>query len=91
MGSKIGEIYAVDKDIGKYGKLKYILRGFGSENFVTDTDEGGIYVKSNLDYEQQKSYSLSLIARDGGGRESNANVFIDILDLNDNCKSFITL
>lgn len=89
MGTKIGEIYAVDKDVGKYGKLKYILRGFGSENFVTDSDEGGIYVKSNLDYEQQKSYSLSLIARDGGGRESNTNVFIDILDLNDNCKSFI--
>ncbi|XP_070494012.1 cadherin-87A [Chironomus tepperi] len=88
MGTKIGDIYAVDKDVGKYGKLKYILRGFGSENFITDVDEGGIIVKSHLDYEQQKSYSLSLIARDGGGRESNANVFIDILDLNDNYPQF---
>lgn len=87
MGTKIGEVYAVDRDVGKYGKLKYFLRGFGSENFVTDVDEGGIFVKSNLDYEHQKSYSLSLIARDGGGRESNANIFIDILDVNDNCKS----
>lgn len=86
MGTSIGEIYAVDKDVGKYGKLKYFLRGFGSENFVTDSDKGGVFVKSNLDYEHQKSYSLSLIAQDGGNRESNANIFIDILDVNDNCE-----
>lgn len=86
MGTKVGDIFATDNDVGNYGKLKYILRGFGSENFVTDIDKGGIYVKNNLDYEHQKSYSLSLIARDGGNRESNANIFIDVLDVNDNCE-----
>lgn len=91
MGTKIGNVFATDDDGGeKYGKLKYSLRGFGSEKFETDIDEGGIYVKSTLDYEQQKSFSLSLIARDGGNRESNANIYIDVLDINDNCKLILS-
>lgn len=90
IGKKIDDIHATDRDIGKFGRLTYILRGFGSENFGTDVENGGVYVKKVLDYEHQKSYSLSLIARDGGGRESNANIFIDIVDLNDNFPQFET-
>lgn len=90
IGLKIGHIFATDNDVGKFGKLTYILRGFGSENFGTDVENGGIFVKKTLNYEHQKSYSLSLIARDGGGRESNANIFIDIVDLNDNFPQFET-
>jgi hypothetical protein len=90
IGTKIGDIHATDRDVGKFGKLTYILRGFGAENFGTDDESGGIFVKKILDYEKQKSYSLSLIARDGGGRETNANIFIDIVDLNDNFPQFET-
>lgn len=85
-GTQIANITAIDDDVGIYGQLKYILRGFGSESFQTNPELGGLYVKSNLDYEQQKSYSLSLIAKDSGGRETNTNIFIDIIDVNDNCK-----
>ena len=88
IGLRIGDIYATDRDVGKFGRLNYILRGFGSDNFGTDAENGGIYVKKTLDYELQKSYSLSLIARDGGSRESNANIFIDVIDLNDNFPQF---
>jgi hypothetical protein len=91
IGTKVSDIYATDRDVGMYGELKYYLRGFGSENFATNINYGGIMVKSNLDYELQKSYSLSLIARDGGGRESNANIFIDVIDVNDNCTFFLSL
>jgi hypothetical protein len=90
IGMKIGETHATDRDVGKFGKLTYILRGFGADNFRTDVENGGIYVRKMLDYEHQKSYSLSLIARDGGGRETNANIFIDIVDLNDNFPQFET-
>lgn len=90
IGLKIGEVFATDRDVGRFGRLTYILRGFGSENFGTDTENGGVFVKKLLDYESQKSYSLTLIARDGGGRESNANIFIDIIDLNDNFPQFET-
>lgn len=88
VGAKIDGVAATDQDVGKYGKLNYILRGFGSEHFFTDPRQGGVFVKRNLDYETQKSYSLTLIARDEGGRESNANIFIDIIDLNDNFPQF---
>lgn len=84
--TQISNLSASDNDVGLYGQLFYLLRGFGSENFQTNAEEGGLYVKNNLDYEQQKSYSLSLIARDFGGRETNANLFIDVIDVNDNCK-----
>lgn len=86
LGSQISNISASDLDVGVFGQLKYILRGFGSENFETNSEKGGLYVKNNLDYEQQKSYSLSLIAKDYGGREANANIFIDVIDVNDNCE-----
>lgn len=86
IGSEISNLSARDGDVGIYGQLKYILRGFGSENFATNSEKGGLYVKRSLDYEHQKSYSLSLIARDYGGRESNANIFVDVIDINDNCE-----
>ena len=90
IGLKIGDISATDNDDGKFGKLTYLLRGFGAENFGTDVENGGVFVKKALDYEHQKSYSLSLVARDGGGRESNTNIFIDLIDLNDNFPQFET-
>lgn len=37
-----------------------------------------------LDYETQKSYSLTFEARDGGGRVSAANLFVEVEDVNDN-------
>ncbi|KAL4713625.1 hypothetical protein ACJJTC_017666 [Scirpophaga incertulas] len=56
--------------------------------FHTDKTKGGIYVAYNLDYEKQKSYSLTLFATDGGGKVSTTSVFIDILDINDNAPIF---
>jgi hypothetical protein len=39
---------------------------------------------TGLDYETQKSYSLTFEARDGGGRVSTANLFVEVEDVNDN-------
>lgn len=87
-GVKIGDIFATDRDYGMFGKLKYYLRGFGAEYFSTNTTTGGVYVNKNLDYEQQKSYSLTMVAQDGGKLETNANLFIEIQDMNDNAPMF---
>jgi hypothetical protein len=43
---------------------------------------------TGLDYETQKSYSLTFEARDGGGRVSTANLFIEVEDVNDNSPVF---
>lgn len=84
IGTKIADLSANDIDSGKFGKINYILKGFGSENFQTEKYTGGLYVKKNLDYEHQKSYSLSIAAVDGDGWESNANILIYVIDENDN-------
>lgn len=84
VGSKFGKIFAHDRDSGEFGKLTYNLRGFGVDKFSTDRRKGGIFVAQPLDYENQKSYSLTLEAKDGGGRISTVNVLIELEDVNDN-------
>ncbi|GAB0099897.1 cadherin EGF LAG seven-pass G-type receptor 3 [Sergentomyia squamirostris] len=91
LGFQVAQIQASDIDSGINSKLKYVLKGFGSDNFYTDPESGGLYVKKNLDYEEQKSYSMALAAIDGGGLETTANLFIDITDLNDNYPEFESL
>lgn len=86
--TKIGDVQATDKDYGIFGEIEYSLTGFGSNNFKTDLNKGGLYVGSPLDYETQKSYSLTLVAKDGGGKVSSTSVFIDVLDANDNAPVF---
>lgn len=86
--SKIANISAVDKDSGAFGKISYAVKGFGSEYFRTDKHTGGLFVRKNLDYEQQKSYSLSIVAIDGGGWETNVNLFVNVVDVNDNAPAF---
>lgn len=88
IGTKITNLTATDKDSGPFGKVNYVLKGFGSENFRTDKFSGGLYVKKKLDYESQKSYSLSIVAVDGDGWETNANILIYIIDENDNAPEF---
>lgn len=88
IGTKIGDVFATDKDYGIFGEIEYTLTGFGSNMFKTDRNKGGIYVKQILDYEKQKSYSLTLFAKDGGGKGSTASIFVDVLDVNDNAPIF---
>ncbi|XP_072941019.1 cadherin-87A [Epargyreus clarus] len=91
IGTMIGEVQATDKDYGIFGEIEYSLTGFGSNMFKTDKNSGGLYVAQALDYETQKSYSLTLIAKDGGGKSSTTSVFIDVLDANDNAPMFEAL
>lgn len=88
VGNKIGDVQATDKDYGIFGEIEYTLTGFGSNMFKTDKNTGGIYVAHMLDYEKQKSYSLTLFAKDGGGKGSTASIFVDVIDVNDNAPVF---
>ncbi|XP_063531882.1 cadherin-23 [Cydia strobilella] len=88
IGSLIGDVAATDKDYGIFGEIEYSLTGFGSHLFKTDKAKGNLYVGQLLDYEKQKSYSLTLIAKDGGGKLSTTSVYIEVLDVNDNAPVF---
>lgn len=37
-----------------------------------------------MDYEKQKTYSLSLEARDGGGKVTTVSLLVSLTDVNDN-------
>lgn len=87
-GTRFGDVYAKDYDSGSFGKLTYTLRGFGADKFRTDSQVGGIFVAKKLDYEAQKSYSLTMEATDGGGRVSAVNILIELDDVNDNKPTF---
>lgn len=41
-----------------------------------------------MDFEKQKSYSLNLEAKDGGGRITTVNILVQLADVNDNAPVF---
>lgn len=92
----VGKIEAFDSDSGSFGEIRYSLKGFGSEKFQVKAETGDILVdscntgrqSSCLDYENQKTFSLTYTATDGGSQTTTTNVFIRIIDVNDNHPKF---
>lgn len=91
VGTQIANISAIDKDSGLFSQITYKVKGFGSEYFRIDPVTGLLLVARPLDYETQKSFSLSLVALDGGDRETLANLMIELIDVNDNYPMFESL
>ncbi|XP_064094597.1 protocadherin Fat 1-like [Macrobrachium nipponense] len=92
-GFLINTLRANDSDSGAFGELKYTIKGFGAEKFRVDENTGEIFVANCgqefcLDYERQKTYSLTYSATDGGGKITSVNIFIDVIDENDNAPQF---
>ncbi len=83
-------VQASDADSHQFGKVRYRLTNGGP--FRIDEQTGVISVAESLDREQQETYNLTVLARDGGepSQEGFANVAINILDLNDNPPAFST-
>ncbi|KAB7498891.1 Cadherin-23 [Armadillidium nasatum] len=92
--TSIASVTANDSDSGSFGDVTYSIKGFGSEKFLVNSTSGAISVApcgiraACLDFEHQNLYSLTLSGTDGGGRVTSVNVFIDVLDVNDNPPSF---
>ncbi|KAK4297363.1 hypothetical protein Pmani_030214 [Petrolisthes manimaculis] len=89
-GQLVATILASDADSGVFGELRYSLKGFGAEKFGVDETLGKIYVadcgsdSDCLDYERQRTYSLTYSAVDGGGKVTSVNIFLAVGDENDN-------
>lgn len=88
IGSTIGSIRAVDKDLGADGKIYYHL--FGSSHvkgFNVNRDTGEIKISRPLDRESQSRVVLTVIAKNFGSIRGNdtdeAQVIIAIQDGND--------
>lgn len=53
-GSNIGQVFAIDKDTGFGGKIKYTVEGKDADYVEIDAINGTVYLKKSLDYEGNK-------------------------------------
>lgn len=84
MESEIFIAMATDADDSSNSQLTYSLDG--SDIFLINSFSGAITVNSELDFETQRSYTLVVMATDGGSpaRSSILTLTVEILDQNDN-------
>ncbi|XP_039176461.1 cadherin-23 isoform X5 [Crotalus tigris] len=87
VGTTILRVLATDNDVGSYGKVSYYFSD-DPDRFSLDKDSGIITLIARLDFETTQRYTLTVIARDGGGEETTGRVRINVLDVNDNMPTF---
>ncbi|XP_054024588.1 protocadherin gamma-B5-like [Dryobates pubescens] len=86
-GSMVMNVSATDADAGTNARITY---GFAEmpakvlQNFVVDSESGTIMLQEALDFEETRSYTLLVEARDGGGLLAHCKVEVEVLDVNDN-------
>ncbi|NXG45781.1 PCDGH protein, partial [Psilopogon haemacephalus] len=90
--SMVLKVLATDTDAGTNARIAY---GFGKmpakvlQKFVVDEESGSITLQEALDFEEMRSYTLLIEARDGGGLVAHCEVELEILDVNDNVPEVI--
>ncbi|KAM7007877.1 protocadherin gamma-B5-like [Passerculus sandwichensis] len=86
-GTIVLNVSASDADDGTNARLTY---GFGEtlakvlQKFFIEAETAAITLKETLDFEETRSYTLLVEARDGGGLVSHCKVEVEVLDINDN-------
>ena len=91
-GSVVVQITAVDIDEGSNANLTYeIESGNELQHFRVERHTGRLLVVRDLNYEETKSYNITLQASDGGATPltDTALVHIVVTDANDNDPSFL--
>ena len=91
--TQILQVLATDQDIANNGEISY---SFSDESrklahlFSIDPHHGWITTLGELDYEQEQSYTLSVVAQDNGRTKlsSTTTVKITLVDFNDNPPQF---
>uniref|UniRef100_A0A3Q2QWK0 Cadherin-23 n=1 Tax=Fundulus heteroclitus TaxID=8078 RepID=A0A3Q2QWK0_FUNHE len=56
--------------------------------FSLDDETGWVILQAGLDYELMRRFTLTVLARDGGGEETTGRIRINVLDVNDNVPLF---
>lgn len=87
---------ASDRDDGANGRIRYsISQGDDNRDFTISEDSGVIRVAKNLNYERKSRYQLTVRGEDCAtelgeqSREDEAQVTINVLDINDNAPIFL--
>ncbi|XP_015721901.1 cadherin-23 isoform X5 [Coturnix japonica] len=87
VGTTVLQVHATDNDVGSYGEVSYFFSD-DPDRFSLDKDTGVILLMARLDFETMQRYTLTVIARDGGGEETAGRIRINVLDVNDNVPTF---
>nr|XP_042122361.1 cadherin-23 isoform X7 [Peromyscus maniculatus bairdii] len=87
VGTSVLTVLATDNDVGTFGEVNYFFSD-DPDRFSLDKDTGLIVLIARLDYELIQRFTLTVIARDGGGEETTGRVRINVLDVNDNVPTF---
>ena len=89
IGQVVTTVHATDADTGPNGKIRYSVFKSGGKAMFRISDfknPGDVAVSGHLDAEKQYSYTIVVIAEDGGqpSKKSTAEVHISVMDCNDN-------
>uniref|UniRef100_A0A1B6CQG5 Cadherin domain-containing protein n=1 Tax=Clastoptera arizonana TaxID=38151 RepID=A0A1B6CQG5_9HEMI len=91
VGTLVLTVAATDNDTGLNGEVHYSIHGSSADdNFSINSKSGEIYLKKSLDRELKDLHIISIIAADFGvpNLTTSINVWITVLDLNDNPPRF---
>ncbi|XP_020781834.2 cadherin EGF LAG seven-pass G-type receptor 1 [Boleophthalmus pectinirostris] len=90
IGTTVMNITATDEDTGENARVTYMMED-NVPQFKIDPDTGVITTQMEIDYEDQASYTLAIIAKDNGIPQKTGTTHVDIMiqDANDNEPQFI--
>ncbi|KAL2093590.1 hypothetical protein ACEWY4_010902 [Coilia grayii] len=90
VGSTVVVISATDEDTGENARITYVMED-NVPQFKIHPDTGAITTQIEIDYEDQASYTLAIIARDNGIPQKSDTTYVEIivLDANDNAPQFV--
>uniref|UniRef100_A0A8C4F1B8 Cadherin-23 n=1 Tax=Dicentrarchus labrax TaxID=13489 RepID=A0A8C4F1B8_DICLA len=86
-GTSLIRILATDGDAGTFGIVRYYFSD-EPDQFSLDDETGWVILQASLDYELMRRFTLTVLARDGGGEETTGRIRVNVLDVNDNAPLF---
>ncbi|XP_072246399.1 cadherin-23-like [Leuresthes tenuis] len=86
-GTSLLRILATDGDAGTFGIVRYYFSD-EPDQFSLDDETGWVILQASLDYELMRRFTLTVLARDGGGEETTGRIRVNVLDVNDNAPLF---
>ncbi|XP_072928982.1 cadherin EGF LAG seven-pass G-type receptor 3 isoform X2 [Hemitrygon akajei] len=90
VGSTVVVISATDDDVGENARITYYLED-NIPQFRIDADSGAITLQTELDYEDQMTYTLAITAKDNGIPQKSDTTYVEVMvkDVNDNSPVFL--
>ncbi|TWW78136.1 Cadherin-23 Otocadherin [Takifugu flavidus] len=82
-GTSLLHILATDADAGTFGIVRYYFSD-EPDQFSLDEETGWVILRASLDYELMRRFTLTVLAKDGGGEETTGRIRVNVLDVNDN-------